>query len=331
MKPAFFGLGGLAVTDRERRFFKEISPAGYILFARNITSRDQVKALCADLKTLSGNARLPVLIDQEGGRVARLRPPLSPVFPSAATFGALYAKNPAAGIKAARLNAEAIAVDLAELGITVNCLPLLDVPVPGAHDIIGDRAFGTDAATVTALGRATLEGLQAGGIVGVIKHLPGHGRSVSDSHLELPVVDATAAELEQDIAPFKTLADAPMAMTAHVVYSAWQTNQCATHSSYIIETIIRQQIGFDGLLMSDDLGMKALNGDFGERTKMAMDAGCDIALHCSGDMAEMEAVAAALGEITPQAAVRLERAMAWAERKTMAALIAARDALLATL
>ncbi len=329
MKPAFFGLSGPSVTELERAFFKAINPAGYILFTRNITARDQVRALCADLKTLSGNARLPILIDQEGGRVARLRPPLSPAFPCAATFGVLFAKNPAAGLKAARLNAQAIALDLADLGITVNCLPLLDVPVPGAHDIIGDRAYGHDPATVAALGRATLDGLQAGGIVGVIKHLPGHGRAGADSHLELPIVHANAGELEQDMAPFRELADAPMAMTAHVVYPAWQTNLCATHSNHIIKNIIRQNIGFGGLLMSDDLGMKALSGDFGKRTRMAMDAGCDIALHCSGDMAEMNAVADALDEISPEALTRLEQAMAWAEQPTVASLIAKRDALLA--
>ncbi len=331
MKPAFFGFSGFSLSSKERSFFNAAAPAGYILFARNISSREQVKALCADLKALSGNTRLPILIDQEGGRVARLRPPLSPEFPPAAIFGALYAQNSVAGIKAARLNAEAIAVDLYDLGITVNCLPLLDVPVPGAHDIIGDRAYGHDAATVTALGQATLNGLQAGGIVGVIKHLPGHGRAGADSHLELPVVHASLAELEQDIAPFRALAGAPMAMTAHVVYSAWHTNVCATHSSYVIKEVIRQQIGFDGLLMSDDLGMKALGGDFGTRANTAINAGCDIALHCSGDMAEMEAVAEALGEITSQTFTRLTQAMTWAERPSLATLMSERDALLATL
>lgn len=311
MIPAFFGLAGTQLTEIEEAFFKEAGPAGYILFSRNIDSRAQVSQLCDSLKALHSNPRLPILIDQEGGRVARLRPPVSPEFPPAAHFGALFETDPQAAVVAARANAKAIALDLAALGITVNCLPLLDVPAAGSHDIIGDRAFASDPAVVATLGTASLLGLHEGGIVGVIKHIPGHGRALSDSHLELPRVDATLPELSRDTGPFRALQRAPMAMTAHVVYPAWDADHCATHSKYIIESVIRQQIGFTGLLMSDDLGMHALQGDFGTRTRLAYEAGCDIILHCSGDMGEMQAVAAALPAISLLTRGRLQRAMAW--------------------
>ena len=333
MTPLFLGLSGLALTPAERDLFRDCDPAGFILFARNCADRAQLSALTASLRALAGRDDLPILIDQEGGRVARLRPPEWPAFPAGAAFAALYEVGPMSAIMAMRANAQAIAGVLREVGITVDCLPLLDVRQPGAHDIIGDRALGTEPLRVAALGRATLDGLRAGGVVGVVKHIPGHGRSAADSHLELPVVEADAAALEEDLAPFRTLAWAPMAMTAHVVYPAWDPAACASLSATVIGEVIRGRIGFDGLLMSDDLGMKALSGGFGERAAGVLAAGCDIALHCSGDLAEMTAVAAAVGPITAAAAARLERAMATiageADPTPLADLLDKRDQLLA--
>jgi beta-N-acetylhexosaminidase len=339
MLPAFFGFSGLILTDAERAFFKATTPAGYILFARNIESRAQVLALNESLKDLAGDARVPILVDQEGGRVARLRPPVSPAFPPARVFGDLFARNPDAAITAARLNAKAIALDLLELGFTVDCLPCVDVPVAGAHDIIGDRAYALDPVLVAILGKASLDGLHAGGICGVIKHIPGHGRAAADSHLELPTLAASRTELAQDFAPFRALADAPMAMTAHVVYEEIDASACATYSSRVIAEIIRGDIGFQGLLMSDDLGMKALASgdndvrrDFAVRAAKSIAAGCDIVLHCSGDMAEMEGVAQGVGAMTPIAHLRRDRAMATpagAPNDQIANLLAERDRLLA--
>lgn len=342
MTPLFLGLSGPALTGAERRLFDRLDPAGYILFARNIESLDQVRALTDSLRALSGRAELPILIDQEGGRVARLKPPLVPAFPPAAVFGGAWEKAPATAMAAARANAEAIGTLLAGLGITVDCLPLLDVPQEGAHDIIGDRAFARDPLAVAALGRASLDGLQRAGVVGVLKHVPGHGRAGADSHLDLPVVSASAADLETDIAPFRRLSDAPMAMTAHILYQAWDRELCATLSPTIIGEIIRGRIGFDGLLMSDDLGMQALAHqpgaeDMGRRALLALEAGCDIALHCSGDLAEMERIAEMVPPITAAASARLQRAMDWRHRarvpregaaEALDALLARRDALL---
>jgi beta-N-acetylhexosaminidase len=264
-----------------------------------------------------------------------MQPPHWPAFPKAELFDRLYDIAPITAMEAARLNAQAIAVMLAGVGINVDCLPLLDVRQPGAHDIIGDRALGAEPQRVAALGRAVLDGLRAGGAVGVVKHVPGHGRAMADSHVELPVVDADLEALEIDLAPFIDLADAPMAMTAHVVYPAWDANECASLSPTVIGDIIRGRIGFDGLLMSDDLGMHALKGDFGARAAGVLAAGCDIALHCSGDMAEMEATAGAVGRISDAARGRLDRAMATLAEGVQAAafddLIARRDALMAYL
>ncbi|MDB5687167.1 MAG: beta-N-acetylhexosaminidase, partial [Rhizorhabdus sp.] len=262
MTPLFLGLATTAVTDAERAFFTSLDPAGYILFRRNIEDPAQLRALTHDLRTIAGRADVPILIDQEGGRVARMQPPHWPAFPKAELFDRLYDIAPITAMEAARLNAQAIAVMLAEVGINVDCLPLLDVRQPGAHDIIGDRALGAEPQRVAALGRAVIDGLRAGGAVGVVKHVPGHGRAMADSHVELPVVDADAVTLETDLAPFIDLADAPMAMTAHVVYPAWDAVECASLSAKVIGEIIRGRIGFDGLLMSDDLGMHALTGDF---------------------------------------------------------------------
>lgn len=335
MTPLFLGLATTSVTDAERALFTGIDPAGYILFRRNIEDPAQLRALTDDLRAIAGRADVPILIDQEGGRVARMQPPHWPAFPKAELFDRLYDIAPITAMEAARLNAQAIAVMLAGVGINVDCLPLLDVRQPGAHDIIGDRALGAEPQRVAALGRAVIDGLRAGGAVGVVKHVPGHGRAMADSHVELPVVDADAATLETDLAPFIDLADAPMAMTAHVVYPAWDAAECASLSATVIADIIRGRIGFGGLLMSDDLGMHALTGDFGDRAAGVLRAGCDIALHCSGDMAEMEAIAGAVAAIGEAAKARLDRAMATvaggAAGDTLDDLIARRDALLAYL
>ena len=310
MQAAIYGLAGEALSADEEAFFREADPAGYILFRRNCVDREQLKALTDALRAIHGRDGLPILIDQEGGRVARLRPPEWPEFPSAERFALLYDAAPVSGIEAARANAQAIATVIRDVGINVDCLPLLDVRQAGANDIIGDRALGSEPMQVAALGRAVLEGLRDGGVVGVVKHMPGHGRSMSDSHVELPVVRASIEELEQDIEPFRTLSNAPMGMTAHVVYTAWDPDRPASLSPMVINEIIRGRIGFDGFLMTDDLGMHALSGDFGTRARCAIDAGCDIALHCSGAMEEMVAVASAVGALSDQGTARLERAMA---------------------
>lgn len=347
MIPAIVGLAGPALTADERALFRDRRPAGYILFRRNIEAPEQVVALTDSLRELAGDARLPILIDQEGGRVARLPAPPWPAFPAGARFAAAWDRAPATAMAAARANAEAIARTLAGLGITVDCLPVLDVPVAGAHEVIGDRALGTGPFQVAALGRAILDGLKAGGVVGVVKHVPGHGRAMADSHLALPVVTAGADELEADLAPFIRLADAPMAMTAHVVYTAWDQELCASLSPAVIGGIIRGRIGFDGLLLSDDLGMQALalqpgGGTIAGRALGVLAAGCDVALHCSGAFAEMAELAGALPDMAEAARARLARAMAWADEPwrgadtgagagpaaTVEALIARRDALL---
>ncbi len=317
MIPVIFGLAGPMLSAAERALFRRHPPAGHILFGRNIESPEQVRALTAELRALAGNARHPILIDQEGGRVARLGPPHWPPFPPGARFAQAYERAPATAIAAARANAEAIGTILADLGITVDCMPVLDVGQPGAHDIIGDRALGSDPLAVAALGRAMLDGLQAAGIVGVVKHIPGHGRATADSHLELPVVTAGRAELATDLLPFARLADAPMAMTAHILYPALDPERCASLSPAIIGGVIRGELGLQGLLMSDDLGMAALASQPGGETmagraRAVIAAGCDVALHCSGDLAEMEEIAAALSPIGAAARARLNAAMAWA-------------------
>lgn len=335
MTPLFLGLAGTELSEAERGFFRSVDPAGFILFKRNVADPAQLRALTDSLRELSGRADVPILIDQEGGRVARMQPPHWPAFPKGELFDRLYDIAPITAIEAARHNAAAIATMLGEVGINVDCLPLLDVRQPGAHDIIGDRALGAEPMRVAAMGRAVIEGLRCGGAVGVVKHVPGHGRAMADSHVELPVVTADVEALETDLAPFIKLADAPMAMTAHVVYPAWDAEQCASLSAKVIGGIIRGRIGFDGLLMSDDLGMHALSGGFDDRAAGVLAAGCDIALHCSGDMAEMEAIAGAVGPIEDEARTRLDRAMATVAgvqpRAALAELIAERDALMAVL
>jgi len=333
MLPVIFGLSGPVLTDAERGFFADTDPAGYILFRRNCTDSDQLRALTDDLRAVHGRPDLPILIDQEGGRVARMAPPAWPEFPAAAMFARLYDKAPVSAIEAARANAGAIAALLREAGINVDCLPLLDVRAPGGSDIIGDRALGAEPMQVAALGRAILEGLAEGGVGGVIKHMPGHGRAAADSHLALPVIDAPSEALERDLEPFIRLREAPMGMSAHVVYTAWDPDRCASLSPVVIADIIRTRIGFGNFLMSDDIGMNALSGTMGERAAGVVGAGCDAALHCSGDMAEMKDVAAALSAINSQSAGRLTRAMATladdAPEPNYDMLAAKRDALLA--
>jgi beta-N-acetylhexosaminidase len=334
MKPVIFGIAGEALSADERALFAAARPAGYILFKRNIVDRDQLRRLTDELRTLDGREALPILIDQEGGRVARMQPPTWSAFPAAgAPFGALYDKAPASAIEAARVNAQALAIMLRDSGITVDCLPLLDVRQPGAHDIIGDRAFGSDPMLVAALGRAVLDGLRRGGCVGVVKHMPGHGRAVVDSHLELPVVDVDAEALEIDLAPFAALKSAPMGMTAHVVYTAWDTDQPASMSGKVIGEIIRGRIGFDGFLMSDDIDMKALKGSAAEKAAAVVAAGCDAALDCWGRFDEMVAIVEALDDMKAVSVERLERAMASVSAAEpvgdFAALVEKRDALLA--
>jgi beta-N-acetylhexosaminidase len=333
MIPAIFGLSGLTLTDDERAFFRDSDPAGYILFGRNIENREQLRRLTDDLRSLDGRANLPILIDQEGGRVARMKAPEWPDFPSGAAFDALYERAPASAIEAARLNAMALAVMLAEVGITVDCLPLLDVRQPGASDVIGDRALGSEPMRVAALGRAILGGLQAGGVVGVVKHIPGHGRAMLDTHEALPTVTASDHDLQSDLAPFAALRDAAMAMTCHVIFDAWDRERPATLSPTVIDSIIRQRVGFHGLLMTDDLDMKALSGDVPSRAADAIAAGCDIALNCWAKMDDMIGIAKALDPISTLSLARLEGAMdrivGAHDPRQFAVLVDQRDALLA--
>lgn len=331
MKPVIFGLSGPALTPDERAFFRDADPLGYILFGRNCVDRVQMRALTDSLRDLSGRDDVPILIDQEGGRVARMKPPHWPEFPAGPSFDKLYELAPSSAIAAARANAHALALMLAEVGVNVNCAPLLDVRQPGTTPAVGERTFGSDPMRVAALGRAMLDGLAQGGVVGVIKHMPGHGRGVVDSHYELPVVNATDAELESDIEPFRTLNAASMAMTCHVVFEAWDAENPATLSPTVIADIIRGRIGFDGLLMTDDIDMKALSGSAGEKAAAAIAAGCDVALDCWARMDEMADIVARLGDAPPLTLARLDRAMASVrpEAAEMADLIAKRDALLA--
>ena len=305
------GCEGLTLTTDEAAFVRDHRPAGLILFARNCDTHDQVRRLTDAYRTAIGEQDVLVLIDQEGGRVQRLKPPHWRALPPASAFGALYTKDPKRGLDAARLAARVAAQELAALGISMNCAPVLDLPSPGAHDIIGDRAYGTEVAAVVALARAVAGGLIAGGVLPVIKHIPGHGRATADSHLELPVVSASAQDLRTyDFAPFHALADLPAAMTAHVVYTALDPKEPATTSLTVVQDVIRGEIGFDGLLMSDDLGMKALAGTMQQRTERSLFAGCDVVLHCNGNLSEMRDVASAAGPLEAAASLRLAKCLA---------------------
>jgi len=333
VQAVIYGLSGPVLTEDERLFFRDADPAGYILFKRNCIDPAQVEALTESIRGLAGRDDVPILIDQEGGRVARMGPPHWPQFPSGWAFAALYGKAPSSAIEAARVNARALAAVLSRAGVNVDCLPLLDVRQPQADEIIGDRALGSDPMQVAALGRAILDGLRSGGVVGVIKHIPGHGRALCDSHKELPVVEVSEEELETDLEPFRKLSWAPMGMTAHVVYTAWDSERPASQSRKVIGDIIRGRIGFDGWLMSDDIGMEALKGGFGERAASVVDAGCDAALHCSGDLEEMVAVANAVPAMSASGEERLKRAMetiaGGSDGADLDQLIAKRDELLA--
>jgi beta-N-acetylhexosaminidase len=305
------GVSGLELNAAEREFIRWQRPWGFILFRRNIATPEQVTRLVSQLREELGAPDAPVLIDQEGGRVQRLGPPHWPAYPAGAVFGQLYDIDPDLGLAAARLSARLIAADLTDLGITVDCLPLADVPVAGADAVIGDRAYGTSPDKVAAIARAVTEGLEQGGILPVLKHIPGHGRATADSHLKLPMVDTSRAELERvDFAAFQPLADLPMAMTAHVVFSALDPAQPATTSATIIGDVIRGVIGFQGLLMSDDVSMNALAGSIAERTRALLAAGCEVVLHCNGKLDEMGEVARETPELSGKALQRAERALA---------------------
>jgi beta-N-acetylhexosaminidase len=333
MQAAIYGLSGPVLTEDERSFFHDADPAAYILFKRNCLDSAQVRALTDSLRGLSGRGDLPILIDQEGGRVARMQPPEWPKFPCGWAFAELYDTAPSSAIEAARANAHALALMLRSAGINVDCLPLLDVRRPEADDIIGDRSLGSEPMQVAALGRAVLDGLHSGGVVGVIKHIPGHGRALCDSHKALPVVEASEDELATDLEPFERLSRAPMGMMAHVVYTAWDAERPASQSPTIIRDIVRGRIGFDGWLMSDDIGMEALHGGFGERAAGVVAAGCDAALHCSGKLDEMIAVAEVVPAMSAPGEERLDRAMASiagdSDGPDIEQLIAKRDELLA--
>ena len=305
------GVSATELTAAERDFIRAERPWGFILFKRNVDSPGQVARLVGQLREALGEGDAPVLIDQEGGRVQRLGPPHWPVYPPGAVFGSLYDRDPALGLKAARLSNRLIATDLFELGITVDCLPLADVPVAGADAVIGNRAYGTEPAKVAAIARAVTDGLAQGGVLPVLKHIPGHGRATADSHFRLPTVDTSRAELERtDFAAFIPLADLPMAMTAHVVFSALDPAQPATTSATIIEQVIRGSIGFQGLLMSDDVSMNALAGSIAERTRAIVAAGCDMVLHCNGKLDEMREVAGQTPELSGKALQRANKALA---------------------
>jgi len=327
MLPAIFGLSGHTLTADERAFFRDADPAGYILFGRNVESRAQLRALTDELRALHGRERLLISIDQEGGRVARMKPPVWAAYPPGEAFDRLYDVAPATAIEAARAHAEALGMDLAEAGISVDCLPLLDVRQPGAHDVIGDRALGAEPLRVAALGRAMLDGLARAGVMGVVKHMPGHGRAMADSHKELPTVTASADELERDLAPFRALAGAAIAMTGHIRFTAWDAANPATLSANVIETIIRGAIGFDGLLLTDDLDMAALSGTVPERAVRAQAAGCDIALNCWAKMPDMIGIAEGLAPMSPTTAARLDRALAPTAPAAVARDVAAQQAL----
>jgi beta-N-acetylhexosaminidase len=310
MRAFITGLAGPVLTDVERGFLRDAEPWGLIVFRRNVADPAALARLIEECRATLGR-RAPVLVDQEGGRVQRLGPPHWPKYPPAAAYGALYDNDPKAGLAAARLGARLIAADLSAVGIDVACAPVADVPVAGADAVIGDRAFGSDAQKVAALAGAFADGLADGGVLPVVKHLPGHGRATADSHQRLPVVTAERAELEaSDFAAFRPLAGLPLAMTAHVVFTALDPIAPATTSAVIVGEVIRGSIGFQGLLMSDDMSMGALSGPLGERTRAALAAGCDVALHCNGNMDEMAAVAAAAPVLAGEAARRAEAALA---------------------
>lgn len=308
IRAAILGCAGLTLSPDERAFFQREKPYGFILFARNVGSPDQVRDLVTEMRGTVG-WQAPVLIDQEGGRVQRMTRPHWRKYPNGAIFGTLYERDPGRAERLCRLNAHLLASDLAELGIDVDCLPLLDLPQPGAHDVIGARAFSADIAPTIALARAQVAGLADAGVTGVIKHIPGHGRAMADSHLDLPRIDTPLETLKaHDFPPFTAFADAPYGMTAHLLLTALDAERPSTTSNVVIEGVIRGMIGFKGLLMTDDLSMNALGGTLGERAAASIAAGCDLVLHCNGNMTEMEPVMAQVPELKGGAADRARRA-----------------------
>ena len=309
------GFAGLSLSQDEARFLAETRPCGLILFARNCQTPEQIRSLVDAAKAAIGSDDVLVLIDQEGGRVRRLKPPHWRELPAAASFARLAQRNHDAGLEAARLAARLTAADLKTMGINTNCAPVLDAPVPGAHEIIGDRAYGTTPETIVPMARAVAEGYLAGGVLPVIKHIPGHGRARADSHLELPVVPTSHAELSAtDFVPFHALRDMPAAMTAHVVFSAIDPDAPASTSAIVTRDIIRGEIGFDGLLMSDDLNMKALSGSMRARAEAVIRSGSDVVLHCSGNLAEMQEAAASVPALADKPLARFERCIALLKR-----------------
>ncbi|MCP9222492.1 beta-N-acetylhexosaminidase [Erythrobacter sp. LQ02-29] len=331
MTPAIFGLSGPTLTGEERDFFRDADPVGYILFARNCVDPQQLRALTDDLRAIHGRDRLLVSIDQEGGRVQRMKPPVWTRYPAGEAFDRLYEIAPASAIEAIRMNAEAMGRDLAEAGINVDFHAPFDVRRPETDGVIGDRALGGDPMRVAALGRALMEGLGRAGVAGCLKHMPGHGRAMADSHKELPVVEASAAELEADLAPFRRLADAPIGMSAHIVFTAWDADNPATLSPFVIQRIIRETIGFDGLLLTDDIDMQALSGNIPDRAEKALAAGCDVVLNCWAKIPEMEGIAERCPALSEEGSGRLARALEPMESKPTEGerrdLLAKRDAL----
>lgn len=334
------GLQGTALTVQERHFLEQTRPIGVILFARNIGAPAEVAALCGQVRAALRDEQALIFIDQEGGRVQRLRPPSWGQFAPARYFGRLYESDRAAGLEAAWVQARLIGDDLLRLGINGVCSPCLDISIPGAHDVIGDRSFSSDPQAVAALGAASHEGTLAAGVLPVIKHIPGHGRSLADSHLELPRVNTEGALLSaSDFVPFAALRHSPFAMTAHIVYEAFDSVYPATLSKLVIDEVIRGEIGFSGALMSDDLGMKALKGSFEDLARGCREVGIDVVLHCSGNFEEMEQVARGCGMLTGKAAERVgyalshrkapapfDRAGAEARLTQLLALVGAQDA-----
>ena len=306
------GCAGKSLTREEIQFYRGETPWGFILFARNVSETEQIRDLVDSMRDCVGRPNAPVFIDQEGGRVQRLRPPLAPNYPAGAALGALWKDDHDAGERAAWLMARLHAFDLLRHGVTADCLPVLDVPIEGASDVIGARAYGKNPQIVTALGRASAEGLMSGGVLPVMKHIPGHGRAFSDTHFELPTVDASLSDLQRhDFAPFRELAYLPMAMTAHVIFSAIDPDNPATTSGKVINDIIRGEIGFEGLLMSDDTSMKALSGDFPQKAQSILAAGCDLVLHCNGVMEEMVGIASRTTGLEGYSLARAERALSY--------------------
>lgn len=329
---AIYDCEGARLSDEERAFFRDADPWGFIVFQRHCQSAEELRAHCSELRESVGRADVPIFIDQEGGRVARMKPPVFPAHAAPAAFGELWRLDPEKAKAASRLNGYLLGRLVSDCGVTVNCIPMLDVPQPDADPaVIGDRAYAKHSDTIISLARTAMEGLKEGGAMPVIKHMPGHGRALCDSHHELPVVGASKDDLRTvDFAPFKAFRDAPMGMTAHVVFEAYD-NEPATTSKSVIDQVIRGEIGFDGLLISDDLKMKALGGSFESRTRRAIDAGCDIALICNATMEEKISAAKAAPALDGQSANRAQTAMAQLktpERKDVAPLYAELNALL---